>query len=262
MIAVHRPVSLVIVGAGRLGNAVAASLGAAGRSVTLSHHDEALPKADAYWLTVPDDAVASTAAKLPAGAIALHSAGSLGPEVLGGRPGAVLHPLMTFPHPEGTTVPCTIDGAPVAVALANELAGALGWSPVGGVSDRAGYHAAACLVSGHLGVLVEDAARLFSSSTGMSLVDARRTIAPLAQASLARVLGAGPAGLTGPAARGDTATIGAHRSALPPALLPIYDAGTARIIFLRAHEALDDAGVKSGGYTPFGSGSTEPDDAS
>ncbi|MSQ02876.1 MAG: DUF2520 domain-containing protein [Myxococcales bacterium] len=230
--------------------------------MTLSHHDDPLPTADAYWLTVPDDAIASVAARLPAGAITLHSAGSLGPEVLGERVGAVLHPLMTFPHPEGSAIPCTIDGAPAAVAVARAVAVALDWTPVGTVADRAAYHAAACLVSGHLVALVEDAARLFSSSTGISHEVARQTIGPLAGASLARGLLAGPEALTGPAARGDAATIRAHRAALPGALLPTYDAGTARIIFLRAGMELHDAGVKSGGYTPIGRERTEPDDAS
>ena len=110
--------------------------------------------------------------------------------------------------------------------------------------------------------IVEDAARLFSSATGVSPELARKTLAPLATATLVRVLATGPAALTGPAARGDTATILAHRAALPQALLPTYDAGTARISFLCADTALDTAGVKSGGYTPIGSDPTGPDDAS
>ncbi len=221
--------SIVVVGRGRLGSAVASALG-----VSAVAHDAPLPSADAYWLAVPDRAIATISGALPPGALVLHSAGSLGPEVLAGHRGAVLHPLMTFPHPPGTTVPATLDGHPEAVALGVALAARLGWTVVGGVDDRVRYHAACCLVSGHLAALVADAATLLAGATGVSESVARDTLAPLAAASLARVVAAGPVAITGPAARGDAATIAAHRAALPAELLPTYDALTVRIEKLRS----------------------------
>jgi predicted short-subunit dehydrogenase-like oxidoreductase (DUF2520 family) len=55
----------------------------------------------------------------------------------------------------------------------------------------------------------------------------------LAQASLQNAAAGGAAVLTGPAARGDLATIEAHRRALPADALPAYDALTERIRALR-----------------------------
>lgn len=250
---------VVVVGAGRLGRAVAAGLRAAGLAVELVHHDQPWPPATCTWLAVPDGQIAACAARVPRGWV-LHSAGSLGPEVAGER-GAVLHPLMTFPPPPGTRIPCTMAGAPGAVAHAAGLAARLGWEPVGAVSDRVRYHAAACLAAGHLAAAFEDAAALFASATGLPISEARRTLEPLAQASLARVVDQGPSAITGPAARGDTATIAAHRQSLPPELLPGYDAGTARIEKLRAAPTEALGAVKSRGYIPIGAAAPEADDA-
>ncbi len=252
---------VVVVGSGRLGGAVSSRLAAAGVAVHAVGRGEPVGEADVVWLTVPDAAIAALAGALPVGPVVLHSAGSLGPEVLHPHRGAVLHPLMTFPPPPGARVPCTLEGHPDAVAVARRLADALGWEPVGGVADRVRYHAAACLASGHLAAAYEDAARLFSSATGVELAVARRTLQPLAQASLARVAEVGPGAITGPAARGDRPTVAAHRAALPAALLPTYDAGTARIENLRADPKDPLLAVKSGGYTPIRAGTPEADDA-
>ncbi|GDX82463.1 NADP oxidoreductase [Deltaproteobacteria bacterium] len=224
------PPSITIVGPGRLGRSVAGSLRRAGWAVTTVGRGEEAPKgASLIWLTVPDHAVAARARTLPPGALVLHSAGSLGPEVLAPHRGAVLHPLMTFPHPEGAFVPCTASGHPEALVAAHEVAAALGWRVLGEVHDRARYHAAACMASGHIAACFADASVIFASATGVSEAEARRTLEPLAAATLARVVVAGSAAITGPAARGDEATIAAHRAVLPADSLALYDAGTRTI---------------------------------
>lgn len=221
--------SVVVVGPGRLGRHVAAALGAAGHDVCLVGRGEALPEADVTWFTVPDDALRA----LPPGSGArLHSAGALGPEVLGSS-GAVLHPLMTFPPPAGAQVAATLDGHPGTVALARRLAVDLGWTVIGGVDDRARYHAAAAMASGHTAALFLDAVGLLASATGADRASAAAALLSLAQASLQNAAAGGAAVLTGPAARGDLATIDAHRRALPADALPAYDALTERIRALR-----------------------------
>lgn len=224
------PRSITIVGLGRLGRSAAGSLRRAGWSVAEVGRRDTIPEvATLIWLTVPDHSVAELARQLPPGGLVLHSAGSLGPEVLAPHRGAVLHPLMTFPHPEGVVVSCTASGDPEAVEAAHAVAAALGWRVIGAVIDRARYHAAACLASGHLAACFADASIAFAIATGVTEAVARSTLEPLAAASLARVVATGSAAITGPAARGDEATIAAHRAALPPESLELYDAGTRRI---------------------------------
>ena len=90
---------------------------------------------------------------------------------------------------------------------------------------------------------------MFAASTGVSAEVARSILAPLAQASLARVVAAGAAAISGPAVRGDVTTIAAHRATLPPGTLPLYDAGTAAIQKLSECSQKINDGVKSGDYS-------------
>jgi predicted short-subunit dehydrogenase-like oxidoreductase (DUF2520 family) len=78
-------------------------------------------------------------------------------------------------------------------------------------ADRPTYHAAAVLASNHLVALLGQVERV-AGPLGIPL-DA---FLDLAEGSLANVRALGPAdALTGPAARGDEATIDRHLSALP-----------------------------------------------
>lgn len=217
--------SVTVVGPGRLGRHVAGGLAAAGHAVRLVGRGEPVPPADLTWFALPDDVIK----RLPAGpGVRLHSAGALGPEVLGEH-GAVLHPLMTFPPPPGAQISATLDGAPAAVALARRLAETLGWTVLGGVIDRSRYHAAAALASGHTAALFLDAVQLLASATGAGEPAAAAALLALSQASLQNVAAAGASAITGPAARGDLSTIEAHRRALPAETIAIYDALTERI---------------------------------
>ena len=88
---------------------------------------------------------------------------------------------------------------------------------------RAAYHAAACIASNHLVALMGQVERV-AASAGLDL-DA---FVGLARAALTDVAELGPAAaLTGPAARGDEATLDRHRRTLDGAEVPGYEAGVA-----------------------------------
>lgn len=223
-----------IIGPGRAGCAMAAALARRGVGVAgvLGRGDDlgrAAAGVDALVLATPDDAVAAVAAAVApdAGAVVLHLSGSLGLDVLAPHPRrASLHPLVPIPDPEtgarrllaGPT--CAVDGDP----LAAELVGLLGGTPRRvAPDDRAAYHAAACITANHLVALLGQVERV-AERVGLTMAD----FLDLARAALDDVARVGPAAaLTGPAARGDRATLARHRAALDPSERPAYDAGVA-----------------------------------
>ncbi len=226
---------VALLGPGRLGRSLALLLPSAGQPVTLWSRGEPLPDADVYWLTVRDGALADVAALLPRDRVVLHASGALGPEVLAHPLGGVLHPLMTFPGPELglpslAGVGARVDGPEPARIAARSIARTLGMVPVEGV-EAVAWHAAASMVSGHLAALFLDAAEVLerAGATG----NARDLLLPLARESLERAASIGASAITGPAARGDEATIALHRAALGPEL-PAYDALDARIRALKS----------------------------
>ena len=87
----------------------------------------------------------------------------------------------------------------------------------------AAIHAAAAMASNFLIALEEAAAELLGDITP----DARELLAPLVLRTAANWSERGPAALTGPIARGDTATVERHLEALrerAPELVPLYEA--------------------------------------
>lgn len=215
---------LVIVGAGRCGLSLSLASHAAGHEVTVRHHDElaGLPEADAIVLCVPDDRIAEVAAALPlTSAVVMHVAGSRGLDVLYPHQRvASMHPLMALPSPEVGSQ--RLRGATFAVSgdsLASELAHSLGGRPVVIESDaRVNYHAAACVAANHLVTLMASVKEI-AQSAGLSLND----FLPLAYAALDDVAQVGPRdALTGPASRGDLATIDAHLAAIPESTRELY----------------------------------------
>lgn len=220
---------VAVIGAGRLGRSLGVLLPAAGVPAVVCARGASLPPADVYWLAVRDADLATAA--LPPGALALHSSGSLGPEAIpGGGERGVLHPLMTFPGPEhglpSAPVPARVEGTPAAVAVARALAAALGWTPFQFEGNRARYHAAASMVSGLGAGWFLAAARELAAAGGLPEAEARRLLLPLAEASLRAAVDGGPAVLTGPALRGDDATIARHEAAIEQRLRPSYRALT------------------------------------
>lgn len=233
---------VALLGLGRLGRTMAILLPAAGIDVVGWRRGEPLPEADVYWLTLRDDALGQVDSALPSHLVVLHASGALGPEVLATHAErGVLHPLMTFPGPEIGLPPlagagANIAGTPRACADAGQIATALGLVPFEITGDRRLYHAAACLASGHAAALFLEAAAVLARA-GVPASEAPGLLLPLALESLRRAAAAGPAAITGPAARGDQHTIDAHRAALVGVERVVYDAGTALIHAVRPPRA-------------------------
>ncbi|HEY7075255.1 MAG TPA: DUF2520 domain-containing protein [Solirubrobacteraceae bacterium] len=215
-----------VVGAGRLGTALAAALGA---PRPLKRGEPIPPGAEVVLLCVPDGEIAAAAAAVPPGPLVGHCSGATGLEPLGAREGFSLHPLMSVPAGSGPEVlrgaGAAVDGStPRALAVATALAEKAGLKPAHvAPEDRAAYHAAAAMASNFL-VTLEGAAERLAAPTGVT----RDLLAPLVQAAAAQwaALGAERA-LTGPIARGDRATVARQRAAVAeraPDLIPLWDA--------------------------------------
>lgn len=220
----------VIVGPGRLGRTVSATLRDAGWSITLIGRGVRIPAAPITWLTVPDRAIADAARSTPAGGVVLHASGATDVEPLRPhRPAGSLHPLMTFPGPEIATppmadLPAAVAGDPVAQEAARKLATAMGWHPFSVPGDRALYHAAAVLAGNYATTLLGLASDALAAA-GVPAADAPALLTPLALASLRNAAQVGPAhALTGPAARGDTLIVELHIAALQRAAPALVDA--------------------------------------
>lgn len=228
---------LGIVGAGRLGRSVAIYAARAGLDVGVVHRGQPVPAwgpDDVVLLAVPDRALGEVAAAIGVGPLVVHLSGATDLEPLAPHARrASLHPLMTFPGPEvalpdPTVVHAAIDGVDAeARAGAWALAAALGFRPFAAPPDRALYHAAAVIAGNHATVLLAEAGRVLAAA-GLDAGEARRVLLPLAVASLENAVADPAAALTGPAARGDEATLARHRAALVRAGLadglPAYDA--------------------------------------
>lgn len=209
---------IAIVGAGRAGTSFALALRRVGHEVTLVHHDELLlvDAADLVLLCVPDDVIAVVARELPLreGRVVAHAAGSRNLDVLAPHPRVgSLHPLVPLPDAERGAE--RLIGATYSVA-GDEVVNALVASLHGRVlrlndGQRTAYHATASVASNHLVALMGHVREL-AQNAGLTLED----FLPLAELALRDAGELGPDGaLTGPASRGDMATIDAHLAAIP-----------------------------------------------
>lgn len=246
------PQPFAIVGAGRLGTALAVALRAAGVPVTGPHGRGYIGAGDAaVLLCVPDDAIASAAARIGPGPLIGHCSGASSLDVLGDRPGFSVHPLMTV-TPAGADfrgVVAAVDGStPAAVAVGEALAGAVGLRPVRVAGrDRMAYHAAASIAANYL-ITVEAAAAELLGTVGLD----RAALLPLARAALENWGRLGPAALTGPVARGDEGTLAGHRAVVAqrvPELVDLLDAlvgATQRLVSGGPKPASGPSGPASG----------------
>ena len=249
-----------IVGAGRAGTALGAALARAGHEVVaasavsdasvrraranfpgavITEPSEVIRRAGLALLTVPDDALPGLVAGLAAtgapleGRLLAHASGRYGVSVLepAVRRGALplaLHPVMTFTGRDddverlrgtcfGVTSPEVL--RPAAEALVIEMGG----EPVFiAEQDRDLYHAAIAGAANYLVTLVAQAMDLLRT---IGVAEPARLLAPLLSASLDNALRFGDAGLTGPVARGDAATVAAHVAALETAAATSAAAG-------------------------------------
>ncbi|MDP1850567.1 MAG: DUF2520 domain-containing protein [Solirubrobacteraceae bacterium] len=227
------PDRLAIVGAGRMGMALARALSAAAIDVEGPLGRGAVPSeaAGAVLLCVPDGQIAAAAAALPLGEDRLvgHTSAATPLTALAGHEAFSLHPLMTVTADGASFAGATaaIAGStPRALAVADALAATLGMRPVHvAEADRAAYHAAASIAANFL-VTLEGFAERLAQTAGLE----REPLLALVQASVANwaALGAEQA-LTGPIARGDETTVARQRAAVAerlPADLALFDALT------------------------------------
>ena len=238
-------VAVRVIGAGRAGRSFAKAIDdlvdwdvidMRGRGVAIN---DAAADVDLVLIATPDTVVADVAAAIrPGRAVVAHVAGSLGLDVLAPHDRrAALHPLMSLPDAEIGAERLT--GGWFAVAgdpLVADLATALGGRTFEiADDDRALYHAAAAVASNHLVALLGHAQRL-----GASVGVPADALMALALGSAENAVALGPAAaLTGPAARGDEATLVAHRDAIgrrAPRELAAYEAMLAEARRLAAME--------------------------
>jgi predicted short-subunit dehydrogenase-like oxidoreductase (DUF2520 family) len=215
-----------VIGSGRVGSAVAARLSERGVAVRVGRTVD--DDAQLVLLCVPDTAIADVARglsqqSLTPGPFVAHMSGAtplaaLDPHV---RRFSV-HPLQTFTRSRG---PEQLDGAWAAVTAETDetraaglwLAGTLGLRPFElADSARTLYHAGAVFVSNYLVTLHRAASLLFESAGAPP-----EALEPLMRRTIENDFE-----LTGPIARGDWATVEAHRAAIRaahPELEQLYE---------------------------------------
>ena len=215
--------SACVVGAGRVGKAVAARLGeriptrTAGRDLDCGD-------ADLVVLCVPDRAIQEAAAGIPVGPWIAHTSGAQQLEVLAPHELRFsLHPLQTFTLDRGSE---QLDGAWAAVsgeteealAAGRALAGLLGVKPFELDDEmRPLYHAAASFVSAFLVTLHDVAAELMEAAGAPP-----EALEPLVRRTIENGFQH-----TGPLVRDDWETVERHAKAIGarrPQLLSLYRA--------------------------------------
>jgi predicted short-subunit dehydrogenase-like oxidoreductase (DUF2520 family) len=193
-----------VIGAGRVGSAIAARLRE--RGVTVRKDGAHL-----LLLCVPDGAIREVARGLEPGPWVAHVSGATPLSALDPhRRRFSLHPLQTFTRARG---PEQLDGAYAAItaeseearALAVELAETLGLRPFELADDqRVLYHAGAAIASNFLVTLRRVAGRLVEDAGAPP-----EALDPLMRRTIENGFE-----LTGPIARGDWATVEAHVNAI------------------------------------------------
>ena len=246
-----------VIGAGRVGRALAIALERAGYRVKgiarrtpggpYSSADALVSSCDLIFLAVPDSALEGLAIELPwrVGQGVVHTSGASGLDVLrgvtarGAHAGG-LHPLQAFPDgdpaPErfaGTT--CGIEGPPALAVVLDRIATRTGARPLRlDGANRALYHASAVFASNFAIALLVAARRAWALS-GLPEAAARESLLPLLSGAVenARELPLERA-LSGPVARGDTDTVSRHLRALgaDPALRELYRALSEQLLDL------------------------------
>ncbi len=245
--------SVAIVGCGKLGTALARRLAACGYPLaalaskrlssarTLAARVRAESVSDRAWevltaarvvfLTTPDGVIQDACEQIAgeggwrpdtlvyhcSGA---HSSALLAPARAAGAVVGSLHPLQSFASTAIKGNPfdgivMSVEGDEQAVKTGHAIAEDLGATCFTIRTDtKTLYHASAVVASNYLVTLLEFAFRLIEAA-GIDRRDAFGVLKPLIDGTLANVEAVGiPEALTGPVARGDVATVGAHLDAI------------------------------------------------
>jgi predicted short-subunit dehydrogenase-like oxidoreductase (DUF2520 family) len=243
--------SIAIVGAGRLGSALATALVQARYKVTeiVARNErsrrkaramartagakvrtmrDARLRADLVWFCVPDRQIANVATALESvvgwkGKIAFHASGALASDELGvlrrrGATVASVHPFMTFvagSSPSLTGVPFALEGDAVAVRVARRIVHDLGASSfLIRKKDKALYHAWGAFGSPLIVAALVTAEKV-ATAAGLTALAARKKMLPILRQTIENYAKLGPAGaLSGPLVRGDTEVVERHLKVL------------------------------------------------
>ena len=255
-------VRFAIVGAGKVGSALAKLLSQAGyeligvASRTLSSAGaaremagtglattaaaEVTRGAELTFLTVPDDAIEALCRRLAVegafaeGAVVAHCSGALASGVLSparscGAWIGSLHPMQSFATAEQAVrlLPgssCCVEGDAEALPILRQAGRDLGTSVFTiEAESKPLYHAAACVASNYL-VALQNAALKLSRAAGVGREDAVRALTPLVRGTVDNLESVGlPDCLTGPVARGDVETVRRHLKAIEERLPQLLD---------------------------------------
>src|SRR5580693_8833394 len=236
---------IAIVGAGRLGRALAQELNRAEYTISeivsgssaaskrkagdlarkvkahASTSDRARLDADLVWFCVPDREIASVVDWRKK--IAFHSSGALASDELkslrqGGAVVASVHPLMTFvtgSMPSLIGVPFAMEGDAAAVRSARQIVRALGGEAFTiRKQHKAAYHAWGAFASPLLVAMLVTAEQL-ARKAGLSAVEARKKMLPIVRQTIANYGALGAAGaFSGPIVRGDAEIVRKHLQVL------------------------------------------------
>lgn len=248
--------SVTIVGAGRLGTALALGLAGSGyrieavvarakssarkaarliptKPLALAASElERLPASDLLFITTPDDLIYETAARISAlplkavrGRVALHASGALSSAELKslrekGWATASMHPLISVSDAKAGALSLSraffcIEGEARAVNRARVVVRSLGARSFHiKTENKALYHAAAVMASGHMVALFDVASEMLARC-GLTLKQSRAILMPLVESTLANLRKQEPArALTGTFARADVATVQRHLDAI------------------------------------------------
>jgi predicted short-subunit dehydrogenase-like oxidoreductase (DUF2520 family) len=262
-----RKPTVTIIGAGRLGCALALALAERGYRIeavvsrTVNHARRAarliktkplalstaqleeLPRSDIIFITTPDDQVEEVATELASttscirqledfeedkgnqGRTALHASGALSSDALqslrdAGFATGSMHPLVSVSDPVqgakslGSAFFC-LEGSAAAVSVARRIVRALRAQSFSiSAQNKALYHAAAVMASGHITALFDIAMEMLAHC-GLTPQRARKVLLPLLRSTLENLYTTDPArALTGTFARADTATVRRHLAVL------------------------------------------------
>jgi predicted short-subunit dehydrogenase-like oxidoreductase (DUF2520 family) len=238
-----------IIGAGRLGTALAVALERHGYSieslvarraqkarnaarlldgkpqVLAAKQLPSLRPADVFLITVPDDQIAEVAAQLSGlefDATALHTSGALSADVLaplrkrGWHTGSI-HPLVSVSDSDTALAGAfwSVEGDAAALRMGKAVVRDLGGQSFSIRSeDKPLYHAAAVMVSGNV-VALFDVALEMLMRCGLDRKTSRAILLPLIASTVRSLQTKDPAqALTGTFSRGDLETVKRHLAAL------------------------------------------------
>lgn len=231
-------IEAVVAGTSRHAEKAAALVSRPSPLALTSKQLDQLPASDILFITTPDDAIEEAArqlaARIESGRMkqgksrirtALHASGALSSAVLESIRGAgfatgSLHPLVSVSDPlQGarslSSAFFCVEGSVAAVRVALRIVRALGAQSFSiSAGDKALYHAAAVMASGHTTALFDIVLEMLARC-GLTEARARSVLLPLLKSTLENLYLTDPAhALTGTFARADTATVRRHLAAL------------------------------------------------